>query len=148
MARAILEPRTDRELFTVPLEVRDEHIDANGHVNNVVYVGWLQDAGTAHWNARFDEDTRARWSWVALRHEIDYLRPLPPGSQGVTARTWVGDPQGPRFNRYVRIEDAQGRVCAQGVSEWCLVESRSLRPARIPAELLGPFQAGPVTSTD
>ncbi|MBK5956522.1 thioesterase [Rhodospirillum rubrum] len=148
MARAILEPRTDRELFTVPLEVRDEHIDANGHVNNVVYVGWLQDAGTAHWNARFDEDTRARWSWVALRHEIDYLRPLPPGSQGVTARTWVGDPQGPRFNRYVRIEDAQGRVYAQGVSEWCLVESRSLRPARIPAELLGPFQAGPVTSTD
>lgn len=148
MARAILEPRTDRELFTVPLEVRDEHIDANGHVNNVVYVGWLQDAGTAHWNARFDEGTRARWSWVALRHEIDYLRPLPPGSQGVTARTWVGDPQGPRFNRYVRIEDAQGRVCAQGVSEWCLVESRSLRPARIPAELLGPFQAGPVTSAD
>ena len=148
MARAILEPRTDRELFTVPLEVRDEHIDANGHVNNVVYVGWLQDAGTAHWNARFDEDTRARWSWVALRHVIDYLRPRPPGSQGVTARTWVGDPQGPRFNRYVRIEDAQGRVCAQGVSEWCLVESRSLRPARIPAELLGPFQAGPVTSTD
>ena len=148
MARAILEPRTDRELFAVPLEVRDEHIDANGHVNNVVYVGWLQDAGTAHWNARFDEDTRARWSWVALRHEIDYLRPLPPGSQGVTARTWVGDPQGPRFNRYVRIEDAQGRVCAQGVSEWCLVESRTLRPARIPAELLGPFQAGPVTSAD
>ena len=148
MARAILEPRTDRELFTVPLEVRDEHIDANGHVNNVVYVGWLQDAGTAHWNARFDEDTRARWSWVALRHEIDYLRPLPPGSQGVTARTWGGDPQGPRFNRYVRIEDAQGRVCAQGVSEWCLVESRTLRPARIPAELLGPFQAGPVTSAD
>lgn len=148
MARAILEPRTDRELFTVPLEVRDEHIDANGHVNNVVYVGWLQDAGTAHWNARFDENTRARWSWVALRHEIDYLRPLSPGSQGVTARTWVGDPQGPRFNRYVRIEDAQGRVCAQGVSEWCLVESRTLRPARIPAELLGPFQAGPVTSAD
>ena len=148
MARPVLEPRPDRELFTVPLEGRDELIDANGHVNNVVYVGWLQDAGTAHWNARFDEDTRGRWSWVALRHEIDYFRPLPPGSQGVKARTWVGDPQGPRFNRYVRIEDAQGRVCAQGVSEWCLVESRTLRPARIPAELLGPFQAGPVTSAD
>ena len=64
------------------------------------------------------------------------------------ARTWVGDPQGPRFHRYVRIEDAQGRVCAQGVSEWCLVESRTLRPVRIPAELLGPFQAGRVTSAD
>lgn len=141
MARPLLEPRADRELFTVPLEVRPEHIDANGHVNNVVYVGWLQDVGTAHWNARFDEETRAKWSWVALRHEIDYLRPLLPEAKDVKARTWVGDPQGPRFNRYVRIEDAEGRVCSQGVSEWCLVDAKTLRPNRIPAELLGPFQA-------
>jgi acyl-CoA thioester hydrolase len=71
MAKAQLEPRADREIFVVPLDVRPEHIDENGHVNNVVYVGWLQDAGTAHWNARFDTDIRARWSWVAVRHEID-----------------------------------------------------------------------------
>ena len=131
MAKAQLEPRADREIFVVPLEVRPEHIDDNGHVNNVVYVGWLQDAGTAHWNARFDDETRARWSWIALRHEIDYLRGIAPGSVGVVARTWVGDPQGPRFNRYVRIEDAEGRLCAQGLSEWCLVDAQTLRPARI-----------------
>lgn len=140
MARPILEPRTDREVFTVPLDVRPEHIDANGHVNNVVYVGWLQDVGTAHWNARFDEATRARWSWVALRHEIDYLRALPPGAT-VVARTWVGDPHGPRFARYVRIEDGEGRLCAQGVSEWCLVDARTLRPLRIPADMLPTFEA-------
>ena len=140
MARKTLTPREDREVFVVPLDVRPEHIDANGHVNNVVYVGWLQDAGTAHWNARFDEETRARWSWVALRHEIDYLRALLPDATAV-ARTWVGDPQGPRFNRYVRIEDAEGRLCAQGLSEWCLVDAKTLRPARIPADMLGPFTA-------
>ncbi|HEV7352050.1 MAG TPA: acyl-CoA thioesterase [Brevundimonas sp.] len=139
MARKALQPRTDREIFVVPLEVRPEHIDANGHVNNVVYVGWLQEAGTAHWNARFDEDTRARWSWVALRHEIDYLRGISPDATGVVARTWVGDPEGPRFNRYVRIEDGEGRLCAQGVSEWCLVDARSLRPHRIPADMVARF---------
>lgn len=139
MARAVLEPRTDREVFVVPLEVRPEHIDENAHVNNVVYVGWLQNVGTAHWNARFDEETRARWSWVALRHEIDYLRPIAPDATGIRARTWVGDPQGPRFNRYVRIEDDQGRVCAQGVSEWCLVDHQTMRPHRIPPEMIGPF---------
>ena len=96
MARKALEPREDREIFVVPLEVRPEHIDENGHVNNVVYVGWLQDAGTAHWMARFDAETRAKWSWVGIRHEIDYLRPLMPDATGVKARTWVGDPQGPR----------------------------------------------------
>ncbi len=136
-----LTPREDREVFVLPLTIGPEHIDENGHVNNVVYVGWLQEAGTAHWNARFDAETRERWSWVALRHEIDYLRPLPPAAKGVKARTWVGDPQGPRFNRYVRIEDAEGRVCAQGVSEWCLVDAGTLRPHRIQAELLTPFSA-------
>ena len=139
MARKALQPRADREIFVVPLEVRPEHIDANGHVNNVVYVGWLQEAGTAHWNARFDEDTRARWSWVALRHEVDYLRGISPDATGVVARTWVGDPEGPRFNRYVRIEDGEGRLCAQGVSEWCLVDARSLRPHRIPADMVAQF---------
>ncbi|MCZ8086805.1 acyl-CoA thioesterase [Brevundimonas sp.] len=139
MARKALQPRADREIFVVPLEVRAEHIDANGHVNNVVYVGWLQEAGTAHWNTRFDEETRARWSWVALRHEIDYQRGIGPDATGVVARTWVGDPEGPRFNRYVRIEDGEGRLCAQGVSEWCLVDARSLRPHRIPADLVARF---------
>ncbi|MGQ3113694.1 MAG: acyl-CoA thioesterase, partial [Brevundimonas sp.] len=110
MARTPLAPREDREIFVLPLTVLPEHIDANGHVNNVVYVGWLQDAGTAHWTARFDEATRAKWSWVAVRHEIDYMRPIAPDAVDVKARTWVGDPQGPRFNRYVRIEDAEGRV--------------------------------------
>jgi acyl-CoA thioester hydrolase len=125
MARPQLTPREDREVFVVPLDVRPEHIDENNHVNNVVYV----------------EETRAKWSWVALRHEIDYLRGIAPGSVGVVARTWVGDPQGPRFNRYVRIEDGEGRLCAQGLSEWCLVDAATLRPARIPAEMLGPFSA-------
>ncbi|WP_297801618.1 acyl-CoA thioesterase [uncultured Brevundimonas sp.] len=141
MARAVLEPREDREIFIVPLEIKPEHIDENGHVNNVVYVGWLQDVGTAHWNARFDEATRTKYSWVALRHEIDYFRGIMPDATGVKARTWVGDPQGPRFARYVRIEDADGKVYAQGVSEWCLVEASTLRPQRIPADMLAPFAA-------
>ena len=148
MARPLHQPHEDREVFVVPLEVRPEHIDANGHVNNVVYVGWLQDVGTAHWNARFDEETRAKWSWVALRHEIDYLRGIEPGAKGVVARTWVGEPQGPRFNRYVRIEDAQGRVCAQGVSEWCLVDAETLRPQRIPPFMLAVFDTVAAASED
>lgn len=141
MARPVLEPREDREIFVVPLTIRPEHIDENGHVNNVVYVGWLQDAGTAHWTARFDTATRAKWSWVGIRHEIDYLRPLMPDETGVVACTWVGDPQGPRFNRYVRIENARGQVCAQGVSEWVLVDAKTMRPHRIPADMLPTFQA-------
>jgi acyl-CoA thioester hydrolase len=140
--RRPLEPRDDREVFVVPLTVADDDIDENGHVNNVVYVRWLQDVGTAHWMARFDADTRGQWSWVASRHEVDYFRALPPGSKPV-ARTWVGDPQGARFNRYVRIENEDGQLCAQGVSEWVLVDQQTLRPSRIPPGMIAPFEPTP-----
>ena len=131
------EPPADREVFVVPLAIAPEDIDENDHVNNVVYVRWLQDVGTAHWNARFDAETRARWSWVCLRHEVDYRRPLNLGD-AVQARTWVGVPQGPRFARYVLIEGPNG-VAAQGLSEWVLVDAKTMRPARIPADMLEPF---------
>lgn len=133
-----LQPPSDREVFVVPIAIAPGDIDENNHVNNVVYVRWLQDVGTAHWNARFDEATRAKWSWVCLRHEVDYRRPLELGD-AVTARTWVGVPQGPRFARYVLIEGPKG-VAAQGLSEWVLVDSKTMRPARIPPELLAPFE--------
>jgi acyl-CoA thioester hydrolase len=128
------EPRADREVFTLPLPILPDDIDENGHVNNVVYVRWLQDVGTAHWNARFSEDERAKWSWVALRHEVDYRRPLLPGDK-VTARTWVGDAEGPRFARFVLIEGPNG-LCAQGKTEWCLVDAATMKPARIPPQMV------------
>jgi acyl-CoA thioester hydrolase len=140
MARTPIEARPDREVFAAPLDVRPEHIDENGHVNNVVYVGWLQQAGTAHWEARFSAEARAPWAWVALRHEIDYLRPIMPDACGVTARTWVGEAHGARFDRFVRIEDAEGRLCAQGVSQWGLISAASGRPVRIPEALLTVFE--------
>jgi len=55
------------------------------------------------------------------------------------ARTWVGDPAGARFPRYVRIEDEEGRLCAQGVTEWCLVDAATMRPTRIPPGMLEPL---------
>jgi acyl-CoA thioester hydrolase len=126
------QPREDREVFTLPLAIAPEHIDENGHVNNVVYVQWLQDAGTAHWSARFDADERGRWAWYGLRHEIDYLQPSFPGEL-LIARTWVGDARGARFDRFVRIEGQDGKLRAQGRTDWCLIDQVSKRPARIPS---------------
>jgi len=131
VSRRPFEPRADRDLFVLPLDVRPEHIDENGHVNNVVYVQWLQDAGTAHWVARFSAEERENRSWYGVRHEIDYFRPLLPGDTA-RARTWVGDVQGARFDRYVLIENGRGEACAQGRTEWVLVDATSGRPMRVP----------------
>ncbi len=132
------EPPADREVFTVPLEVGPADFDENGHVNNVVYVQWLQDVGTRHWRSRVSPADQARWSWVARRHEIDYVRPILPGEQ-VKARTWVGTPQGARFDRFVLVEGEDGAVRAQGRTEWVLVDAATQRPSRIRPELVAPF---------
>lgn len=136
MSRTPFEPRTDRDVFVLPLEVREEHFDENGHVNNVVYVAWLQDAGTSHWNARFPPEERVGRSWYGIRHEVDYFKPILPGEPAPRAVTWVGDPQGAKFDRFVRIEGADGTVRAQGRTEWVLVDATSGRPLRVPGWMI------------
>jgi acyl-CoA thioester hydrolase len=135
------DPPADRDIFVVELPIRPEDIDANGHVNNVVYVRWLQDAGTAHWMARASAADLSRWSWVALRHEIDYRHPMLLGD-AARARTWVGTPRGPRFDRFVLIERGDGTICAEGRTEWALVDAKTMRPARIGPDMVKPFLRG------
>ena len=112
--------------------------DENGHVNNLVYVRWIQAMATAHWRHRASLEAQSRWTWVVLRHEIDYRRPLLP-SEKATARTWVGARSGPRFVRYVRIDGPDGEVCAQAVSVWCLIDLATRRPTRVPDTLVEAF---------
>ena len=133
-----LEPPAGQQVFTNILEPTTEDFDENGHVNNVVYVRWVQDMATAHWRSRASDEAQAQWAWVVLRHEIDYRRPLLPG-EIASARTWVGARSGPRFVRYVRIDGPDGEVCAQAVSEWCLLDSRTRRPIRVPDSLVEAF---------
>ena len=78
----------------------------------------------------FQSQPADRWAWIALRHEVDYRRALLP-HETAHGRTWVADaPDGPRF---VRIDAADGAMCAQVRTTWCLVEQATGRPRRVPA---------------
>lgn len=125
-------PPDDRQVFTQSFAPVDADIDVNGHVNNVVYLRWMQDIAIAHWVSRAPVEEQAKWAWVALRHEIDYRRALLPG-ETATARTWVGTRRGPRFDRFVRIDGPDGEMCSQTRSEWVLIDAMTRRPARVPA---------------
>jgi acyl-CoA thioester hydrolase len=138
MSRPI-EPPEGRQVFTQTVTPQLSDIDANGHVNNVVYLGWAQDIAIAHWGARQPAADQAKWAWIAIRHEVDYRRPLMPG-ETATVRTWVADePHGPRFDRFVRVDGPDGVMCAQARTTWCLIDQASGRPARVPAELVQRF---------
>ena len=133
-----LEPPPGRQVFAQVIEPAAADFDENGHVNNVVYVRWVQEMATAHWRSQASEEAQLSWTWVILRHEIDYRRPLLPGEEA-QARTWVGARSGPRFIRYVRIDGPDGEVCAQAVSTWCLINIATRKPTRVPDTLVETF---------
>ena len=135
----LLEPPDGRQVFRLPFEPAPADIDDNGHVNNVVYLRWAQDLGVAHWRSLAPPEAQATWAWVALRHEIDYRRELKLG-QAAHGRTWVAEAaEGPRFDRFIRIDDADGGMCAQVRTTWVLVEQATGKPRRVPAWMLEMF---------
>lgn len=126
--------------FTQSFTATPEAIDALGHVNNAVWVQWIQVVATGHWDAVAPQEHKDAYIWVVVRHEIDYLRALGPG-ESVTARTWVADaPQGAKFDRFVEFTGDDGRVHVRAKTSWALLDKASGRPLRVTAEIVGPFR--------
>lgn len=122
---------------TFPVELSD--IDERGHVNNTVYLRWVQDVAAAHWRAAAEPGQYQAIAWVAVRHEIDYKHPALPGDR-ILARTWVGEAVGARFERHTELLRATDRrVLARARTLWCPVDAGSGRPRRITAELRDRF---------
>lgn len=128
--------------FETTFEVMPADIDERDHVNNVVYVRWVNDVAIMHWRSGATIDQQADLAWVLMRHEIDYLDAALPGDR-VRARTWVGHAEGLRFERFVeltRVED--GKVLAHSKTIWCPVDGRTGRPKRVPAAVRERFSEG------
>jgi len=119
----------------VALTVLPADIDELGHVNNIVYLRWVQDAAVAHWRVLAPAEAQAAVAWVVLRHEIDYSRAAVLGDE-LVARTWVGVASGLSFERHteiVRLGD--GRVLARARTLWCPIDMKSGRPRRVDDDL-------------
>ncbi|MDF1503422.1 thioesterase family protein [Roseisolibacter sp. H3M3-2] len=127
------------ESYEVRLRVGEGDLDAQAHVNNVVYVRWVMDAATAHWEARTGADDRAAVAWVATRHEIDYLAPALLGDE-LVVRTRVGHAKGLTFERHTEVRRvADDRVLARSRTLWCPVDPGTGRPRRVPPHLRALF---------
>ncbi len=126
---------TSQNKFAYPLTVTAADIDEMGHVNNVVYLRWVQDAAAAHWNHIAAPALKKTCAWVVVRHEIDYLQPARL-SDSLIAYTWVGDHAGAKSSRYVEIFHAVNHTkLATAKTTWCLLDAVSLRPKRIDAAI-------------
>lgn len=116
-----------------------EDIDELGHVNNAVYVRWIQDAAVGHWGAVAGEGVPAKVIWVCGRHEVDYKDQVLEGEQ-VEVRTWLGESKGARFARHTDIRKVgASKPAIEALTWWVLLDRRSGRPKRIDDETLKLF---------
>jgi acyl-CoA thioester hydrolase len=119
---------SEPERYRIVIPVRSEDIDEQGHVNNVVYLRYAQEAATEHWRTRAAPEDQAALVWVVVRHEIDYKRPTFAG-ETLVAETWVGPASRRTFERRVEIRGQDdGRVRATVRSLWCPLDATTLRP--------------------
>lgn len=124
--------------FSHSFKVLPEDIDAQGHVNNVVYVRWIQDVAVAHWFAVTTEETREKFTWMLTRHEIDYKKQTFENEE-VTATTWVGTATRITCERFTEIKRGEEILC-EARSIWCFIDRETSRPSRITSEIKEIFQ--------
>ena len=130
-----------RPIFELTFTALPEHIDELGHVNNAVWVQWMEQVAVAHWRSVADPVHQEDYFWVVVRHEIDYLRAALEG-ETMTARTWAGvKPQGARYDRHIEFTGEDGKRRVKAVSWWAIIDKASGRPIRVPPEVVAPFMA-------
>ena len=125
--------------FELAIAVEPADIDQLGHVNNVIYLRWVQEAAVAHWTAAAPATDQAKLLWVVVRHEIDYQQAAFLGDR-VIARTWVGSASRIRFERFTELLRASDRgLLAKARTWWCPIDTRTGKPASVSPEVRACF---------
>ena len=147
--------------FEMIVSVLPGDIDEQNHVNNTVYLRWIQDVATAHWKSLASAESQAAIGWIVLRHEIDYKMPASLGDE-ILLRTWVGKASRLKFERFTEIRRKIGRsnsessggdidppqdgfavannqVLAQARTVWVPIDVRTGKPARVSADVRARF---------
>lgn len=129
-----MNPLDFRQPYELVITALASDIDALGHVNNTVYLRWVQEAAIAHWESLAPPDMQAEIVWMVLRHEIDYKRPVKEGD-AVILKTWIGLAEGLRFDRHTEILSNDRKVLAQARTVWCPIDPQTGRPKKVNADV-------------
>ena len=128
-----------RVTFKHSIIILPTDIDAMGHVNNVIYLRWVQEVAEAHWLTSAPIELRSKYLWVVLRHEIDYVSPAVLNDL-LTGTTWVELPDGARSTRHVEIfNQTTNKLSAKAKTTWCLLSASTMRPKRVDKDITDIF---------
>jgi acyl-CoA thioester hydrolase len=137
--------RVDARRFTSRYPVRQHELDLLGHVNNAVYLHWIEQVAIDHVEALgFGRE----WSlaqgcgWVVREHRVTYHRPVGYGDV-ILATTLPQQLRGVRGVRRTEIRrESDGALMTEAVTEWIWVRLSDGRPQRVPADVLQRFRDG------
>jgi len=125
--------------FEINVSVMPGDIDEQNHVNNTVYLRWVQEVATAHWQAVASSEAQQCIGWVVLRHEIDYKTPACLGDHAVL-RTWVGKATRLTFERFTEIRrGSDDQLLSTARTLWCPINAQTGRPVRVPVDVREQF---------
>lgn len=124
--------------FTHKIAVLSEDIDQMGHVNNVVYLRYVQETAESHWKSFSSKELQDNVLWVVLRHEIDYKKSAMKGEM-LDCTTWVEEANGVKMPRIVEIRNSENELIAKARTMWCAIDATTKRPKRIETQLYNQF---------
>jgi acyl-CoA thioester hydrolase len=125
--------------YTHTQKVKSNEIDDLNHVNNVVYLQWINDVSILHWNAMATKEIKQKYIWVAIRHEIDYLQPAFL-NETINIKTWIETLKGVKSIRHVEIYRDK-TLLAKSKTTWCLLDAKTNKITRVTKEMEELFES-------
>tara|TARA_R110002126_G_scaffold291772_2_gene457540 strand:- start:70 stop:474 length:405 start_codon:yes stop_codon:yes gene_type:complete len=129
---------TMQNVFTLKITVSSEDIDNLRHVNNLVYVKWMDKIATTHWNFLTKENPLPQYIWVVMRHEIDYLKQAGLGDE-IVVKTWVGETKGITSIRFMEFYK-EDTLLVKAKTTWVMLNAKTFKPVRIREDVLSILQ--------
>ena len=128
-----------KNVYTLTITVSPEDLDLLHHVNNLVYVKWMDKIATNHW-AHLTKDTPLpQYVWVVVRHEIDYLKQAILGDE-IIVKTWVGETKGVTSVRFMEFYK-NDILLVKAKTTWAMLDAITSKPSRIRENVLKVLQA-------
>lgn len=134
-------------IFDLKIQVEAKHIDVLGHVNNVMYVQWMQDVAAAHIEALglgLKQYFELKHAMVAVEHHVQYRKAALEGEE-IILRTWLDDLNALySFRQYAFYRPKDQSIIFMGNTKWACIEISTGRPKRMSPSFTQAYQ--PISS--
>jgi acyl-CoA thioester hydrolase len=116
-------------IHTFTVKVKPEDLDELNHVNNVVYIAYLQEAAISHWYSSVPQDVSDKIRWVVRKHEVEYLKPAKENDD-LIIHTWISKFNGISSERHYEIRRGH-ELLVKAFTLWIALDSETMKPKRL-----------------